>query len=176
MNMIDIEDRARAIKLMVLDVDGVLTDGKLYFSDDGREYKAFNSKDGHGIVMLQMSGVKVSVITARNSPVVAKRMKELRMEHVVQGRTDKRVALMELLDTMTLKPEQVAYVGDDVVDLGPMRVAGLAVAVADAHELAKQQAHWITTLNGGHGAVREVCDLIMQAQNTLGSVLERHDM
>ena len=171
--MQDILEKARLIKLVIFDVDGVLTDGSLFLGDDGLEYKAFNSKDGLGMKLLQASGVEVGIITARTSKVVEHRMHSLDIKHVYQGRLDKRAAFDELLAKLGLEHEQVAYVGDDVIDLPVMRKAGLAIAVQDAHPLAKQHAHWQTPHNGGRGAARDVCELIMEAQGTLQSQWDR---
>lgn len=165
--MKDILAKAAQIKLVVFDVDGVLTDGSLYLGDDGQEYKAFHSRDGLGMKMLKASGVEIAIITARSSNVVAHRMRSLGIEHVYQGRLDKLAAFEDLLEKLSLQTAQVAYAGDDVVDLPVLRRAGLAIAVQDAHTLVKQHAHWQTPHNGGRGAARDVCELIMEAQGTL---------
>jgi 3-deoxy-D-manno-octulosonate 8-phosphate phosphatase (KDO 8-P phosphatase) len=165
--MQDILERAAPIRLVIFDVDGVLTDGSLFLGDDGQEYKAFNSRDGHGMVTLQTTGVALAVITGRSSEVVRIRMESLGVSHVYQGRRDKVPAFEDLRAHLGLAPEQIAYVGDDVVDLPVMRRVGLAIAVADAHPLVMEHAHWTTRLGGGRGAAREVCELIMQAQGNL---------
>jgi len=170
--MKDILAKAAQIKLVVFDVDGVLTDGSLFVGDDGQEYKAFHSRDGLGMKMLRKSGVEIGIITARTSEVVKHRMENLDIQHVYQGRLDKLPALQELIAKLGLSFEQTAYVGDDVVDLPVMRQVGLAIAVQDAHPLAKQHAHWQTPHGGGRGAARDVCELIMEAQNTLDTQLE----
>ncbi|MDR9436573.1 MAG: 3-deoxy-manno-octulosonate-8-phosphatase KdsC [Thiohalophilus sp.] len=172
--MKDILARAAQIKLVVFDVDGVLTDGTLFVGDDGQEYKAFHSRDGFGIKLLRQSGVQIGVITARNSQVVLHRMENLGIEHVYQNRLEKLPAFEELVAKLELQPEQAAYVGDDVVDLPVMRRAGLAIAVQDAHPLAKQHAHWQTPHGGGRGAARDVCELIMEAQETLDEQLSKY--
>ncbi len=172
--MKDVLEKAALIKLVIFDVDGVLTDGSLFLGDDGQEYKAFNSRDGHGMRMLQDSGVSVGIITGRSSQVVTHRMQSLGIEHVFQGRVHKVPAYEELLATTELDASQVAYVGDDVVDLGVMKRVGLAIAVQDAHPLVKQHAHWITEHGGGRGAARDVCELIMGAQGTLERELEKY--
>ena len=170
----DLMQRAAAIKLLLFDVDGVLTDGSLYIGDDGQEYKAFNSKDGLGIRMLQDSGVEVGIITGRTSDVVRHRMENLGVTHLYQGQKHKLPAYEKLLAELGLEPEQTAYVGDDVVDLPILRRVGLAVVVADAHPLAKRHAHWETQFPGGRGAGREVCELIMEAQGTLDQQTEAY--
>lgn len=166
-----LEDRAKKIKLIILDVDGVMTDGSFMIGDDGQQYKAFYTKDGQGISMLQRSGVATAIITGRTSEVVAHRAKELNITHVYQGQKNKREAFDELLKKLNLQAEQVAYVGDDVIDLPVMRHVGLACAVRDAEPLVKQYAHLVTPRDGGKGAVRDVCELIMRAQDTLEAAL-----
>ncbi len=170
--MQDIFDKARQIRLVIFDVDGVLTDGSLLLGDDGQEYKAFYSRDGHGMKMLQASGVPIAIITGRSSDVVKHRVSDLGIEHVYQGQRDKLVGFEHLLQQLGIAPEAIAYVGDDVVDLPVMHRVGLAIAVQDAHPLVKQHAHWQTPSGGGRGAAREVCELIMEAQGTLQAQLQ----
>ncbi|HKM27576.1 MAG TPA: HAD hydrolase family protein [Thiopseudomonas sp.] len=163
----DLVQRARAVRLLVLDVDGVLTDGKLYFLADGSEAKAFSTLDGQGIKMLQNSGVTVAIITGRTSTIVERRAANLSIAHVVQGREDKRVALDELLARLQLSYDQVAYLGDDLPDLAPIRCVALGIAVANANTFVRQHAQAVTSLRGGEGAARELCEFIMAAQGTL---------
>lgn len=170
--MQDIMEKAAQIRLAIFDVDGVLTDGRLFYGDHGEEYKAFHSRDGHGMKMLQASGVKIAIITGRNSGVVSHRMSSLGIEHVYQGQLDKLPAYEELLRKLQLTPSQVAYTGDDVMDLPIMLRTGLAIAVQDAYPLVKQHAHWITTHKGGQGAVRDVCELLMNARGTLETAMQ----
>jgi 3-deoxy-D-manno-octulosonate 8-phosphate phosphatase (KDO 8-P phosphatase) len=165
--MQSVTDRARQIRLVVFDVDGVLTDGGIIIDTDGREHKIFHSRDGHGMKMLQQSGVEIGIISGRSSPAVTHRMSGLGIRHVYQGQQDKLPAFHELVGRLGLAPAQVAYVGDDVVDLPLLRRVGLAVAVQDAHELVRRHAHWVTACGGGRGAARDVCELIMDAQGTL---------
>ena len=172
--MKDILARAAQIKLVIFDVDGVLTDGSLFVGDDGQEYKAFHSRDGFGMKLLKNSGVDIGIITARTSEVVKHRMENLGIEHVYQGQLEKLPAFEKLVAKLGLSLEQTAYVGDDVVDLPVLRRAGLAIAVQDAHPLAKQHAHWQTPHGGGRGAARDVCELIMEAQNTLDAQLTKY--
>jgi len=157
-------ERANDIRLLVLDVDGVLTDGRLYFSSRGEELKSFHVRDGAGIVQLLRSGIQVAVISGRSSKAVERRMSELGVTWVRQGIEDKLTALRELLDILGLGPQAVASMGDDSADLPIFEVARLAIAVADAHRTVKSRAHFITQANGGQGAVREVCDLILESQ------------
>ncbi|MEJ2632942.1 MAG: 3-deoxy-manno-octulosonate-8-phosphatase KdsC [Acidihalobacter sp.] len=166
-----LQQRLNAIRLVIFDVDGVLTDGRLLLGDDGQEYKAFNAKDGHGMRMLQDSGVALAILTGRRSQVVERRAADLGIAHVIQGRRDKLPAFEELLEATRHSPEAIAYVGDDVVDLPVMRRVGVAVAVADASPLIREHAHWITASPGGHGAAREVCERIMQVQGNLERLL-----
>ena len=172
--MSDIQTKAKGIRLVVFDVDGVLTDGGLFIGDDGQEYKKFNSKDGHGMVMLQKTGVEIAIITGRTSQVVEIRMSSLGIQHIYQGKREKLPAYAELKKKSGLDDDAIAYVGDDVVDLPVMTKVGLAIAVQDAHPLAKQHAHWITPSGGGRGAAREVCELIMDAQGTLRPALNAY--
>lgn len=170
--MQDILAKAAQIKLLIFDVDGVLTDGRLFFGDDGQEYKAFHSRDGHGMKMLQASGVEIGIITGRTSKVVEHRMANLGIQHVYQGKHEKLPAFEELINKLDLKPGQVAYMGDDVVDLPIMLRVGLAVATNDAHPLVRKHAHWQSSQNGGQGAARDLCELIMQAQGTLDAAMQ----
>jgi 3-deoxy-D-manno-octulosonate 8-phosphate phosphatase (KDO 8-P phosphatase) len=172
--MQEIHAKARDIRLVIFDVDGVLTDGSLFLGDDGQEYKAFNSRDGHGMKMLQHCGVMIGIITGRSSEVVRIRMRSLGIEHVYQGRREKLPAYEELCGKLGLQDNQVAYVGDDVVDLPIMRRVGLAIAVNDAHPLVIRHAHWQTPHAGGRGAGRDVCEMIMQAQGRLEAALEAY--
>ena len=169
--MKDILARAAKTELVIFDVDGVLTDGRLYVTDAGQEIKAFHSRDGHGMKMLQSSGVKIGIITGRTSNIVTHRMNELGIEHVFQGQKDKLPAFDQLISELSLTPEQVAYVGDDVVDLPVMRRVGFAVAVQDAHVMVKKHAHWQTPNCGGRGAARDVCELLMEARGTLDEIM-----
>ena len=172
--MQDIYDKARQVKLVIFDVDGVLTDGSLFIGDDGQEYKAFHSRDGHGMKMLMQTGVELAIITGRTSEVVRHRISDLGIKHIYQGQQDKRIAFASLLKDLDLAPEQVAYVGDDIVDLPVMVKVGLAVAVQDAHPFVVQHAHWQTPHEGGRGAGRDVCELIMDAQDNLQSALQAY--
>jgi len=170
----EIMEKAARIRLVIFDVDGVLTDGSLYIGDDGQEYKAFYSKDGLGMKMLQRSGVQIGIITARSSQVVKLRMESLGVQHVYQGRENKLPAFEELQAKLKLDLSEIAYVGDDVVDLPIMRRVGLALTVQDAHHEAVRQAHWQTALPGGRGAAREICELLLTAQGNMHAALERY--
>lgn len=172
--MQDIMEKARQIRVVIFDVDGVLTDGSLFLGDDGQEYKAFHSRDGHGMKMLQRNGVEIAIITGRISNVVNHRIADLGIKHVYQGQQDKTIAYTHLIEALDLQPEQIAYVGDDVVDLPVMQRVGLAIAVQDAHPLVKKHAHWLTPSGGGRGAGRDVCEMIMEAQGTLEAALNEY--
>lgn len=165
--------RAAKIRLAVFDVDGTLTDGRLWYGEDGHETKVFHVHDGLGLKRLQANGVQVAIITARISHPVALRAEELDIAHVYQGQGDKRACLLQLLEALQLGPEQAAFTGDDLPDLPPMRIAGLAVAVANAHPWVAEAAHWQTAKSGGMGAAREVCDLILHAQGKSDAERER---
>lgn len=172
--MQDLTKKAAQIGLVIFDVDGVLTDGSLFFGDDGQEYKAFHSRDGHGMKMLQSTGVHIGIITGRTSRVVRHRMDSLGVQHVYQGQIDKLPAFEELASKLKVPVEAIAYVGDDVVDLPIMTRVGLAIAVQDAHPLVKQHAQWTTPNAGGRGAARDVCEMIMQSQGTLDAQLSKY--
>ena len=167
-------EKARKLKLLILDVDGVLTDGKLFFDNQGNEYKVFHAQDGHGIKLLRQSGVEVAVISGRKSNSVALRMKNLGIAHVYQGYEDKRAAFNEILANLQITAEQAAHVGDDLLDLPIMSQVGLSIAVQDANFAVKDYADWCTLRVGGQGAVREVCDLILQAQGNFDAILKSY--
>jgi len=173
-SMNDVIEKAKQIKLVIFDVDGVLTDGGLILGESGDEYKIFHVRDGQGLVMLKNTGIKIAIITARSSGIVAERMAALGIEYVFQGQNDKGKAVNELMTKLEVSNEQTAYVGDDFIDLPAMRLVGLSIAVADAHPLVKEHAHWTTANRGGHSAAREVCELIMQAQGTLQTAIQRY--
>jgi 3-deoxy-D-manno-octulosonate 8-phosphate phosphatase (KDO 8-P phosphatase) len=167
-----VAERAGKIRLMIFDVDGVMTDGRLYYSDSGEEMKAFNARDGQGIKLLQAAGIVTAIITSRRSPLVALRAKNLGISHLQQGVEDKLTAFNELLAACGLSSEQSNFVGDDLVDLPVLRRCGLAIAVADAPDILKQHVHYVTRARGGHGAVREACELVLNAQGAMPGVLE----
>jgi 3-deoxy-D-manno-octulosonate 8-phosphate phosphatase (KDO 8-P phosphatase) len=165
--MNELQQKAQKVQLLIVDVDGVMTNGGLQFDADGREYKTFNSLDGQGIRMLLECGIQIAVITGRKSKLVNHRMNELGVKLVFQGHRDKRPAFSELLRKTGLDPAQIAYLGDDLPDLAIMSQVGLAIAVENAHAFVKQQADWVTLACGGAGAVREVTDFILKQQNLL---------
>lgn len=166
--------RARAVRLAAFDVDGVLTDGNLYYTDAGEEFKAFNVQDGHGIKMLQESGVAIAIITSRSSQLVANRARNLGIEHLYQGVENKLEAMNALLQRLSLDLAAASYMGDDVIDLPVMRRCGFAASVPDAPALVRQHAHFVTRAGGGRGAVREFAEFVMHAQGALDDVLARY--
>jgi 3-deoxy-D-manno-octulosonate 8-phosphate phosphatase (KDO 8-P phosphatase) len=170
----EVRTRVEKVRLLVLDVDGVLTDGRLYYHDDGMETKAFDVRDGHGIKLAQRAGIEVALISGRSSPCVNKRAADLGITEVVQGPKDKVPTFERLLAEKGLGPEQAAFVGDDLVDLPVMRRAGFAVAVADASEHLFEAAHYVTLARGGRGAVREVIELILAAQGLWEKLAARY--
>lgn len=162
---------AKSIRLIAFDVDGVMTDGGLYLSDSGEEFKRFNSLDGHGLKMLRASGVEPAIITGRTSRCVEMRAQNLGVKHLYQGVENKLAAMQDLLGKLNLAFDVAAFMGDDVVDLPVMRRVALSVSVPEAPQVVRDHAHYVTRCKGGNGAVREVCELLMSAQNTLDAQL-----
>jgi 3-deoxy-D-manno-octulosonate 8-phosphate phosphatase (KDO 8-P phosphatase) len=169
-----IEAAAARVRLLILDVDGVLTDGRIILDNDGNEFKAFHVRDGHGIRMLIKAGIMVAIITGRHSKVVKRRAQELGITEVFQKCYKKTVAYEQLLGKFGLRDEETAYIGDDIVDISIMRRAGLPAAVADAAVETKAEAAFITKNSGGRGAVREVCDLILKASGKWKELLDEY--
>ena len=161
--------RARAVRLAIFDVDGVLTDGTLYIGAQGEAFKAFNILDGHGMKMLREAGIATAIISGRSSEAVSRRAAELAIAHVVQGSTDKVADFERLIGTLGLEASACSFVGDDLPDLEIMRRCGLAVAVANAVEQVRQNAHYVTRASGGRGAVREFCELVLRARGQLAA-------
>ncbi|ADE10681.1 KdsC family phosphatase [Sideroxydans lithotrophicus] len=164
-------ERIKPLRLVAFDVDGVLTDGGLYLSDSGEEFKRFNSLDGHGLKMLKASGVELAIITGRTSKCVELRARNLGITRLYQGVEDKLATMQALLAELKLAPEAAAFMGDDVVDLPVMRRVGLALSVPAAPQIVRDHAHYVSQREAGHGAVREVCELILGAQGTLEAQL-----
>lgn len=161
----DLKYRLNNIELLVLDVDGVMTDGSVFFTALGDEIKSFNILDGQGIKSLLKNNIEVAVITGRTSPLTEKRAKDLGIKYIAQGREDKKVALLELCKKLNITEEAVAYVGDDLPDLSAIKFASVGFTVPNAHPYIKEHADYCTQLKGGEGAVREVCDLILSAKD-----------
>ncbi|WP_404363823.1 KdsC family phosphatase [Marinobacter sp.] len=170
----EFREKAAGIRLLALDVDGILTTGHLLYGPEGEELKIFNTQDGLGIKQLMAAGVTVALITGRDSEMTARRARELNISHVIQGRDDKRVALQTLAAQLAMPPEHIAYMGDDLVDLSAIQYAGLGVTVPNAHWFVRQHADHCTEAAGGQGAVRELTDLILLAQNALESTLRQY--
>lgn len=168
------EERLSKIRLLLLDVDGVLTDGGITLNDAGEQTKTFHVRDGHGMKLLQRSGVRIGIITGRSSQVVEHRMRELGVDLVFQGVRDKLEPFERICSDLQLENDQVAYLGDDVVDLPILRRVGFAATVADACEEIKPYVHYVTRCAGGRGAVREICDLIIRAQGKWDEVMARY--
>jgi len=167
----DIRERAARVRLACFDVDGTLTDGRLWIDEQGRELKAFHILDGMGLRLLEKHGVRVALMTARKSAATEARGRELGLEEIHIAVKDKRALLLSLCNKYSVQPEQVAMMGDDLVDLGALQVAGLAVAPANAHGWVKERVHWRTRAAGGEGAARELCDLILGAQGKAEAIL-----
>lgn len=163
--------KAARIKLIALDVDGIMSDGKIYFSAKGDELKGFNILDGLGLKQIMAAGISVAVITGRSSPLTEKRMRDLGIPHLMQGREDKKVALQELVSTLGILQEAIAYMGDDLPDLPAIRYAGLGITVPNGYWLVREHADYCTQTAGGCGAVRELCDLLLTAGGHLNAAL-----
>ncbi|WBA11992.1 3-deoxy-manno-octulosonate-8-phosphatase KdsC [Salinivibrio kushneri] len=163
----DVFQRAAAIKLLICDIDGVFSDGRVYMGNHGEELKAFHTRDGYGIKSIMNAGIEVAVITGRQSQIVANRMQALGVQHVYQGQSDKLSAYQDLCRHIDVLPAHTAYIGDDLIDWPVMEKVGLACCVADGHPLLKRRAHFVTQTGGGFGAVREVCDLMLEARGEL---------
>lgn len=173
-NNIELLERARRVRLVVFDVDGVLTDGRLNFLPDGTEFKSFSTLDGQGIKMLMASGIQTAIITGRTSPVVEQRAANLGIPTLIQGCEDKRTALDEILARLDLTYSEVAYLGDDLPDLPAIRCVSLGVAVANANSFVRQHADAVTSLRGGEGAARELCEFILQARGLLDAARQAY--
>ncbi|QPG05172.1 3-deoxy-manno-octulosonate-8-phosphatase KdsC [Salinimonas marina] len=163
-------NRLKELKLLVCDVDGVFSDGRIYLGNDGEELKAFHTRDGYGLKAVVKSGIQVAVITGRSSSIVKNRMEALGVQHIIQGEEDKASALHGLCTELGLSPAQVAAIGDDVPDLGMYQYADTKIAVRDAHPQVCAAANWVLTKPGGFGAVRELCDIILQAHGKLQQI------
>jgi len=170
----DALERARRVRLMVFDVDGVLTDGRLWYGPKGEELKAFHSLDGHGMKLLQQGGIAAGMLSGRSSPAVALRAAELGVAHVLQGIEDKGPAFAALLARLGLEPREAGYMGDDLPDLPVLGHCGFACAPREAHECVLRGAHYVASAPAGGGAAREVCDYLLRSQGRMESVLARY--
>jgi 3-deoxy-D-manno-octulosonate 8-phosphate phosphatase (KDO 8-P phosphatase) len=165
---------ALPIKLLLMDVDGVLTNGHIIYGNNGEEFKAFNIKDGLGIKLLREQGIETGIITGRQSSLVERRASELGIATVIQGREDKLVAVREVADAQQLDLQEIAYIGDDLPDLPAITHSGLGMSVNDGHTRVKQAADWVSSCNGGEGAVREACEFILASQDLLENSLQKY--
>ena len=170
----EVERRAAGVKLLLMDCDGVLTDGRITLVEGGDEQKSFHTRDGHGLVLLHRAGLRSGIISGRTSQLVSMRAADLGIAYVRQGAHDKLAAFDDLLAEAGVGPSEVAFVGDDVVDIPLMRRSALAVAVADAGRDTRADAHYVTRLPGGFGAVREVCELVLKAQGRWDELMKRY--
>jgi 3-deoxy-D-manno-octulosonate 8-phosphate phosphatase (KDO 8-P phosphatase) len=168
-------EKMRKVKMLLLDVDGVMTDGRIVMDSQGRELKHFNVRDGHGLVMVQRHGISVGILTGRKSDVVEHRARDLKITEVYQGALNKKEVFEKILEKNHLKPEDIAYMGDDIVDIPVLKRVGFSVAVADALEVVKKAVDYVTVSKGGQGAVREVCDMLLQAQGFWPEVAARYE-
>lgn len=168
------EQRARIVELVIFDVDGVFTDGGLYRGDDGQESKRFHAMDGLGLRMLADAGVQLAVITGRTSKVVEHRCAELDIQHVYQGQKDKLNAFENLQKQLNLDAENIAYMGDDIIDMPPMQRVGLAITVPGACTEIAEMAHWVSTRKGGNGAVRDACEFILKSKGLYQQAIARY--
>jgi len=158
---------AKEIKLLICDVDGVFSDGLIYMGNDGEELKTFHTRDGYGVKSLMNAGIEIAIITGRRSQIVENRMKALGISLIYQGQDDKVKAYQDICSKLNISAEQTGYIGDDLIDWPVMEKVALKVCVADGHPLLAKRANYVTSIKGGHGAVREVCDLILQARDEL---------
>ena len=170
-----IREKLTQVKMLLLDVDGVMTDGRIIMDSEGRELKNFDVRDGHGLVMLQRYGLKVGILTGRTSAVVDHRARDLKITEVYQGALNKKEVFEKILINNRLSAREVAFVGDDIVDIPVLKQVGFSAAVADALDIVKQAVDYVTVRQGGHGAVREICEMILQAQNRWPDVASRYD-
>lgn len=173
--MSDLQKAARKLRLLALDVDGILTDGRIYYGNSGEELKAFNIKDGLGIKLLQRGGVEVAIITGRQSEIVARRAGELGIAAVIQGLEDKLSALQSLCKEKQITLECCAFMGDDLPDLAAIRAAGMGLTASDSVASVREAADWVSQSPGGQGAVREACELILEARGSLGKLEAEFD-
>lgn len=171
----EIQEKLKKIKMLVLDVDGVMTDGSIIMDSDGREMKNFNVRDGHGLVMIQRHGIQVAILTGRTSAVVDHRASDLKITEVYQGALNKKEVFDQLLKKNNLSPEETAFIGDDIVDIPVLKMVGFSAAVADALDVVKKPVDYVTAGKGGQGAVREICDMLLNAQGYWPEVAARYD-
>jgi 3-deoxy-D-manno-octulosonate 8-phosphate phosphatase (KDO 8-P phosphatase) len=170
-----VREKLEGIKMLILDVDGVMTDGRIIMDGDGREMKNFYVRDGHGLVMLQRHGIRVAILTGRTSSVVDHRARDLKITEVYQGALNKKAVFARILEKNSLAPEQTAYLGDDIVDIPVLKRVGFSAAVADAVDEVKKHVDYVTVCRGGQGAVREICEMLLMAQGCWPEIAGRYD-
>ncbi len=170
----NLQQRAATISHFIFDVDGVMTDGRLFLTEQGEACKGFHVRDGLGLQLLQRAGIKIAVISGRDSPIVTKRLHTLGIHDIYQGSTNKGVTYTAFKQQHQLQDYQIAYMGDDLIDLPILCQAGLAIGVADSHEQVKQHIHWCTSNPGGQGAVREACEWLLRAQGKLQPLIQHY--
>lgn len=172
----NIKDKLKKIKLLIMDVDGVMTDGRIIMDDEGREIKNFNVRDGHGLKLIQRYGIKVAILTGRQSKVVEHRAKDLEIKDVYQKVYNKKEVFDKILKKHKLSANDAAFIGDDIVDIPVLRRVGFSVAVADAADVVKKSVDYVTKNRGGHGAIREVCEMILQAQDKWREIAAKYEL
>jgi len=170
------QEKLRKIKLLIMDVDGVMTDGRIIMDDEGREIKNFNVRDGHGIKLLQRYGIKVALLTGRQSNVVKHRAKDLEIKDVYQKVYNKKEVFDKILKKHKISADEAAFIGDDIIDIPVLKRVGFSVAVADAMEIVKKSVHYVSQNKGGNGAVREVCEMILHAQGKWPEIASRYEL
>jgi 3-deoxy-D-manno-octulosonate 8-phosphate phosphatase (KDO 8-P phosphatase) len=171
----NLREKLKNIKMLILDVDGVMTDGRVIMDDSGREIKNFDVRDGHGIKLIQRYGIEVALLTGRKSEAVKHRARDLEIKEVYQKVFNKKEVFAEILRKNKLESSEVAFIGDDIVDIPVLKAAGFSVAVADALDIVKKTVHYVTQNKGGHGAVREVCEMLLQAQGKWPEVAAKYE-
>ena len=171
----NIKEKLKGIKLLILDVDGVMTDGRIIMDNEGRELKNFDVRDGHGIKILQRYGIKVAILTGRKSKVVEYRAKDLEINDVYQGAFNKKDVFGKILEKQKLSPSAVAFMGDDIIDIPVLKSVGFSASVADAIDVVKKSVDYVTKDRGGHGAVREICDMILKAQGKWPEIAAKYE-
>ena len=171
----NLKEKLKKIKMLMLDVDGVMTDGRIIMDDEGRQLKNFNVRDGHGLKIIQRYGIEVVILTGRKSEVVNHRASDLEIKEIYQGALNKKEVFQKILQKHNLAADAVAYMGDDIIDIPVLRQVGFSVAVADAVELVKKSVDYVTKNKGGHGAVRELCEMILQTQGKWPEIAEKYE-
>jgi len=170
-----LEEKLKKIKMLMLDVDGVMTDGRIIMDDEGRQLKNFNVRDGHGLKIIQRYGIEVVILTGRKSEVVNHRAKDLDIKEIYQGALNKKEVFQKILQKHNLTADFVAYMGDDIIDIPVLKHVGFSAAVADAVDVVKKSVDYVTKNKGGHGAVREICEMILQIQGKWPEVAEKYE-